>query len=114
MPTYRPKSQISRSAFVIGIRAAMREGSKPPSSPRNAAKISADIKRSGVILKLNATSLKVRKFIVPVAIPFTGRASKQPTTPPINEMIIDSMTKLDMMLAFENPNARSVPISRVR
>lgn len=64
--------------------------------------------------KLNASSLKVLKFIVPVAIPFTGKARRQPTTPPINANIIDSMTKLVIIDSFEKPSARNVPISRVR
>jgi hypothetical protein len=49
-------TQISRSAFVIGIRAASLEGSKPPINPSTSEKISAEINRSGVMRKLKASS----------------------------------------------------------
>ena len=63
------------------------------------------ITKSGVMRKLKASSLKVLKFIVPVAIPFTGNASKHPTNPPIKASIIDSITKLVNMLRLRETRA---------
>ena len=69
-------------------------------NPSTSEKIKADSTRSGVMRKLNASSLNVLKFIVPVAIPLTGNASRHPTTPPIRASIIDSITKLVITAAF--------------
>ena len=67
-----------------------------------------------MIRNLNATSLKLAKFVVPVDTPCTGSASTQPMTPPTIARAIDSAMNAVTMRMRENPSARSVPISRVR
>ena len=63
---------------------------------------------------LNATSLKLAKFVVPVDMPWTGSASRQPMMPPMSASAIDSARNAVTMRTREKPSARSVPISRVR
>ena len=63
---------------------------------------------------LNASSLKLAMFVVPVEMPCTGSASRQPITPPTSASATDSARNAVTMRVREKPSARSVPISRVR
>src|SRR5206468_8132771 len=107
-------NQISRSARATGIRAARIAGSRPPTAPINAEKIKPPAINAGVMRNLNATSLKLEKFVVPVDRPCTGSASTHPTMPPISASATDSARNAVTIRIRENPSARSVPISRVR
>ena len=68
----------------------------------------------GVTLKSKAISEKVFMLKVPVDIPFTGSASRQPRTPPTSARSSDSSINENRMLRLLKPSTRRVAISRVR
>src|SRR5262249_61682946 len=83
-----------RSACTTGSLAARRAGKKPPAIPITTAKMKPASNKPGVTRKLNAISLKLDQLVVLATTPFTGSASRQPTTPPSAAMIADSARKL--------------------
>src|SRR5262249_46053708 len=114
----RARHQTSRSAVVIFRRAARAAGKKPPTRPIARAKKSPPAISSGVMRKLNRTSEKVRKFIVPVGLVRnrlnTRNVKTTPRTPPARHSRRASITKERRIERREKPIARRVPISRVR
>ena len=90
------------------------DGKSEPMKPIIAPKMSAEIIRSGVTRKLNAISLKVAQFEVPVDTKFNGRVSKIPSAAPIRATPTDSSKKAIKILVRLKPSTRNVPISFVR
>src|SRR5206468_606385 len=113
-PSREVPRYCARSDSMIGCRAAVRAGKKPPRTPRNPERTSAATMRPPVILKLKVISAKVLKLLVPVVMPLTGRASRQPTPPPMSASRPASIRNDSGTLDRGNPRVRSVPISRLR
>ena len=62
----------------------------------------------------NATSLKDEKFVVLVTIPFTGRAIRHPSAPPIRARLVDSTRNESITASGLKPRISSTATSRVR
>src|SRR6202035_3997469 len=107
-------SNHPRSAVRIFCRAACQAGANPPTNPMTSAKPTATTATSGVICRLNTTSLNVTAFDVPVCNPLNGNISKIPTTAPSRDSINDSRTKEVKIDGRENPSTRNVAISLPR
>ena len=69
-------------------REARIDGNNDPTRPIIPPKINAQIIKSNVTLKLNAISLNVTQFDVPVDTKFNGSASTIPITAPIKAIAI--------------------------
>ena len=69
---------------------------------------------TGVICKLNTTSLNVTAFDVPVCSPLNGSINKIPAAAPSNASNRDSRTNEVRIAGRENPSTRKVAISRPR
>ena len=90
------------------------DGKREPMNPMIAPKIRAEIIKSNVTRKLNAISLNVTQFDVPVETKFNGNASRIPIAAPIKAIATDSKRNATSMLNLPNPSTRNVPISFVR
>ena len=104
----------ARNASTILKREARIDGNNDPTSPIMPPKANANIIRSNVTLKLNAISLNVTQFEVPVETKFNGSANRIPITAPISAIAIDSNRNVARILSRLNQSTRNVPISFVR
>ena len=107
-------SDYARSASTILKRDARIDGNNDPTNPITPPKNNAQSIKSNVTRKLNAISLNVTQFDVPVETKFNGSANKIPIAAPINAIATDSNRNAIKMLIRLNPSTRSVPISFVR
>src|SRR6185503_18751403 len=78
------------NASTILKREARIDGNNDPINPITPPKSSADSIKSYVTRKLNAISLNVTQFDVPVETKFNGNAKMIPITAPINAIATDS------------------------
>ena len=92
-------------------RAARTDGSNEPNSPMTVPNNNPYNISFGVTRKLNAISLNVTKFAVPVETKFNGRVNRIPIAAPTIEIATASNTNAIRMLRRLKPNTRSVPIS---
>src|ERR1044071_10424557 len=102
------------SASTVLKRDARIDGNNDPTNPITPPNINAKIIKSNVTRKLNAISLNVTQFDVPVETKFNGNANKIPIAAPISAIATDSKRNAVRMLNRLNPSTRSVPLSLVR
>jgi hypothetical protein len=95
----------------IAIFDARTAGNRPPRKPITAAKSRPSSINAGVIKNEKESIEKLCQFIVEVIWLLMGRIRSMPTTPPINAINTDSVTKEIMMCLAWKPRALSVAIS---
>src|SRR5947207_2286651 len=108
------RGHLHRSACTTCSRAARSAGKKPPMTPMTTANVSPANRSSGVTRKLNAISLKLDQFVVPVTMPLRGSAKRQPRMPPMTAMNADSARKLTRTVHGLKPSVSRTPISGAR
>src|SRR5438270_12297821 len=98
----RTQTHASRKAEVMGSLAGPKPGSRPPMMPMVTANIRPLRMSREVMWKAKAISLKLGPP-TPATTPFMGKASRQPSKPPVRARKIASNTKAKRMLKREKP-----------
>ena len=102
-----------KASIILNL-AARTAGRKPPIIPITIEKMTAFMAIPNDIRKGKATSEKVSKLVVENSEKFKILARATPKSPPVIEIISDSVKNAKSIARRGNPKARRVPISRVR